>query len=316
LSIRYTLKITAAVWGIYKDYWSWGSSQGFYDYYQDSQNWVQSGIIDAICPMIYWPMYDGTPPYFDYLVDDFVANNGGRHVYAGMSGDYSDFNEIATEIDYSRNAGAQGNVLFAYSYLVSRAYWDDYLAGPYSIAVQPPAMPWKNATPTPTPTPSIPPDTGILRGQITFERPGIAPPDSSWIVPVTIGICSGGGIVGTYSATADETGYFSVEMPFGIHELQIKNNHSLAVVRSGVYVPPGGSSAVIDFGVLPEGDATDDNNVVSSDFFILKASYNLGQGDTGYDDRADFNEDTMVTSTDFFLLKSHYNQSGEECLSE
>ena len=50
--------------------------------------------------------------------------------------------------------------------------------------------------------------------------------------------------------------------------------------------------------------------VVSTDFFILRATYNLSPGNTGYDDRADFNQDDVVTSTDFFLLRGHYNESG------
>lgn len=151
-ALRSDLKVTAAVWGIYKDHWSWGTSEGYYDYYQDSQAWLENGIIDAICPMIYWPLYDGSPPYFDYLLDDFMDHSGGRHVYAGMSGDYDHFGEIADEIAYARSVGAPGHVVFAYSSIVSRSYWDDYLNGPYTQVVAPPAMPWKSITPTATPT--------------------------------------------------------------------------------------------------------------------------------------------------------------------
>ena len=64
---------------------------------------------------------------------------------------------------------------------------------------------------------------------------------------------------------------------------------------------PNGPTSLIDFGELREGDANDDNAVTSADFFILRDSYNLSEGDENYDSRADFNEDGMVTSGDFFL---------------
>jgi len=153
------LKITAAVWGIYRNYWGWPASQGYFDYYQDSQYWAQMGIIDALCPMIYWPMYvpGGNPPYFDYLVPDFVSHAGDRHIYAGMHGNYSNFQEIIDEIQFSRQAGTFGNVVFAYSYIVQRGYWDDYRNGPYATPVSVPVMPWKQtATPRPTETPAPP----------------------------------------------------------------------------------------------------------------------------------------------------------------
>ena len=150
---RPELKVTAAVWGIYKDLWSWGTSEGYYDYYQDSQSWLGEGIIDAICPMIYWPLYDGSPPYFDYLLDDFMDHTGGRHVYAGLSADYDTFGEIANEIAYARSVGAPGHVVFAYGTIDTYGYHDDFPGGPYAEAVSVPAMPWKSFTPTPTVTP-------------------------------------------------------------------------------------------------------------------------------------------------------------------
>ncbi|HSG18348.1 MAG TPA: family 10 glycosylhydrolase, partial [Anaerolineae bacterium] len=53
------MMLSAAVWPTYINYWGWKTydgypySQGYYDYYQDSQAWIKDGYIDALMPMIY-----------------------------------------------------------------------------------------------------------------------------------------------------------------------------------------------------------------------------------------------------------------------
>jgi hypothetical protein len=173
-------------------------------------------------------------------------------------------------------------------------------------------------TPTPTITPSTPtptpvPAEGILNGQVILERPGVPPPDASWSIPLSVTLCSGGSEFEIYGAMTDQSGYFSVSIVSGTYDILVKNIHSLANRVQSITIPSGGSTGMIDFGTLQEGDVNNDNSVISSDFFILKATYNLSLGDPGYDERADFNEDDMVTSTDFFMLRSHYNQSGVDC---
>jgi hypothetical protein len=174
-------------------------------------------------------------------------------------------------------------------------------------------------SPTPTPpdifptyTPIPPtPFNGILSGTVTLERPGVTPPDPSWSVPIEVTLCGTGDV---YPTTTDENGYFEVALPPGTFDITLKNSHTLANRVEGIEVPRGGTVGPIDFGVLREGDANNDNLVISSDFFLLRSTYNLAEGDTGYDDRADFNEDQMVISTDFFMLRNHYNEAGDDCV--
>ena len=175
--------------------------------------------------------------------------------------------------------------------------------------------PTPTITPTQIPTPSLTPTpiNGTLLGLVDLERPGISPPNQHWVVPIEVMLCAGGAVQNTYVATTDEDGSFSVEVESGVFDVLVKNGHTLANMRSSIVIPEGGSSSEIDFGILREGDANDDNYVTSPDFFILQSTYNLAEGDIGYDERADFNEDAMVTSTDFFLLKNHYNQQGDIC---
>ena len=136
--------LSAAVWHTYIDRWGWGYSQGFRDYYQDSQGWVQSGIIDAISPMI----YSANPETFRLerwrtLVADFQANRGGRYVVPGIGSDQP-FDEIAARIAAARALGTAGHALFSYTALEAHGYFDDLRAGPYATPAAVPDLPWRD----------------------------------------------------------------------------------------------------------------------------------------------------------------------------
>jgi uncharacterized lipoprotein YddW (UPF0748 family) len=140
------IQVTAAVWGIYKDEFDWGgTSQGYYDYYQDSHGWLESGIIDAICPMIYWPMTDPKGGWTDYatLAEHHVAAASGRHVYAGLLADYDDFGEIADEISFLRSIPSAGYVVFSYATMLEHAYGSQMALEINPQPAKLPAMPWK-----------------------------------------------------------------------------------------------------------------------------------------------------------------------------
>ena len=169
----------------------------------------------------------------------------------------------------------------------------------------------ENATPTPEPTPTA--VLGTLVGKVTLERPGVTAPDPSWVAPLTVTLCSGSSIVGQYTTTTDQSGNFQVDLPPGIYSIIVKNSHTLGNKIGIIYIYAGTATSLIDFGLLREGDADDDNAVISQDFFILRSAYNTMEGDAGFDAQADFNMDHIVNSSDFFLLRNHYNQSGDVC---
>jgi uncharacterized lipoprotein YddW (UPF0748 family) len=140
------VRVTAAVWGIHQDVFGWGgTSEGYEDYYQHAHRWTQDGLIDATCPMIYWPLTDppGEPTDFGVLVLDHLAAAGDRHVYPGLEADYEDFGEVAAEIAFARDAGAAGVAIFAYSTVASHGYGPSLAAGPFAASLPPAAMPWK-----------------------------------------------------------------------------------------------------------------------------------------------------------------------------
>ncbi len=152
ISVKPMLKVTAAVWGIYRNKWNWTNvSQGYSDYYQDSQNWMKLGIVDAISPMIYWPMTDPPGQRTDYatLASDFLANSysrflfAGVHVYPRSDTDTYNFSEMSRQIEYLRQIGAEGLSVYNYALLKQNSYFDDLRNGPFKDKAFVPPMPWK-----------------------------------------------------------------------------------------------------------------------------------------------------------------------------
>jgi uncharacterized lipoprotein YddW (UPF0748 family) len=117
VSARVDTPVTAAVWGVNENRWGWeGVSQGKHDFYQDSHAFLARGVLDAIAPMIYWPVTAKRGQRLDFstLVADHVAHRSGRHVYAGISAAL-DYEQILSCIAAARKFGAQGVIIFDYS---------------------------------------------------------------------------------------------------------------------------------------------------------------------------------------------------------
>jgi uncharacterized lipoprotein YddW (UPF0748 family) len=146
--VRASVKLTAAVWGIYENVWGWPAvSQGNADYFQDSLEWMRRGTIDAVVPMIYWPPAPETGQRLDYgtLVDFFAghAAAAGRHCYAGTHADHAAFATLEDMVLRARAANAGGTVFFAWTYLTEHGHLPAFAAAPFREAARPPPMPWK-----------------------------------------------------------------------------------------------------------------------------------------------------------------------------
>ena len=132
------LWLSAAVWPIYQDYWGWGATQGYHDYYQDSKAWLAEEYIHSISPMIYPSTYDCEDPGFwtlekwQLLVANFQADRNGRFIVPGIGASYCEFSEIAARIEFARATGSAGHALFSYRGLLTNGYFDDFAAGPYA----------------------------------------------------------------------------------------------------------------------------------------------------------------------------------------
>jgi len=148
LPLRPGTTLSAAVWPIYKDRWGWvtyGSTtyEGYGGFFQDSRGWLRMGKMDFLAPMLYGTSVMNSRERFDALVQDFMAESYGRHVYAGIHANYASFSEIEARINMSRRAGCQGQALFAYSVVDSKGYWDEFRQGPYAQPARVPSMPWQ-----------------------------------------------------------------------------------------------------------------------------------------------------------------------------
>ena len=143
--IRPEAVLSSAVWFIRENVWGWSSvSQGYHDYYQDPWAWTAAGTMDAIVPMIYFPLTETPGDRLDFaaMMADHIDNNPTRFVYAGIEGNYDDFAEIAAEVQTARELGAAGFVIFAYPYIEDHAYWEDFALGPCAEEALPPIPTW------------------------------------------------------------------------------------------------------------------------------------------------------------------------------
>jgi len=91
----------------------------------------------------------------------------------------------------------------------------------------------------------------------------------------------------------------------------IENGHGYLLVKTGVTLGTGFQTVKVPIlGAGPTaGDANCNGVVDITDFLIMKASYGLSSGQTGYNQNIDINGDTVVDITDFVLLKSTYGKS-------
>lgn len=124
---------------------------------------------------------------------------------------------------------------------------------------------------------------------------------------VTLVARTASGIAGTYTATLDASGHYSVTTGlYGDYDLDAKVGHWLSMRRVGVSVR---TSATADF-TLVNGDCNGDDTVDASDYFILSDAYDANLGDAAYNPSADLNEDATVDASDYFILSDAYDRTG------
>ncbi|MGB3904254.1 MAG: family 10 glycosylhydrolase [Anaerolineae bacterium] len=242
MQLRPDASVSVAAWPVYQDKWGWVSYGGIkydgYDgYYQDSRGWLQLGKMDALAPMLYGAAVQDHLDRFQILTQDFVNESHGRHIYAGIHAGYDSFSEIQTRIDIARQAGAQGQAIFAYSLIESNDYWDEFRTGPYAEPATVPPMPWK-AQPTPTPTPT--PDAElIINGGFESE--------AGWQTPITSHPAG-------YSTTRAHSGARSVRT--GIEDSQ-DNVYSYSSAWQAVSIPSNTVAANLHFWEYPMSQETE-----------------------------------------------------------
>ncbi|MEP6691275.1 MAG: family 10 glycosylhydrolase [Gemmatimonadaceae bacterium] len=143
---RPSIVISAAVWGIYRDKWSWHTSEGYSELAQDPREWALDGLVDVVVPMTYLsitPSYCGRADWACLLDDHLqgVQTAGGRHLYIGIGADKGAA-EVLRQIALARERGARGIALYSYTAAEAAGLFEALASGPFSTPAPVPRMSW------------------------------------------------------------------------------------------------------------------------------------------------------------------------------
>jgi hypothetical protein len=167
---------------------------------------------------------------------------------------------------------------------------------------------WQGRPAQPSPLQQLPVTLTLKLGATEVNYPALTTDASGYFtVPV------GGLGTGTYAWRAKgptflaNSGVVNLSPQFGVRDARP------AVTNSAIGGPVGDRAqphTPVEMGMMRAGDASNDNAVSAADFSILRSTFGLSQGQTGYDDRADFTGDAVVNITDFSLLRLNFGVGG------
>ena len=155
-SLKPWVCVSAATLGKHADtsrYSSYGWN-AYHTVYQEAKEWMRTGIVDAVFPMLYY-----TGQHFYPFVTDWCEGSYGRHVVAGM-GTYQlhpdeknwALEEVVRQLHVVRAHPIGGAAQFRSRFVtdnVKGVY--DFLSYFYPTPALVPAMPWLSDTPPPAP---------------------------------------------------------------------------------------------------------------------------------------------------------------------
>lgn len=203
---------------------------GYTKCYQDAQAWIGAGAMDFLVPQIYWSD-GGSLPDFSDLLPDWVANDAGRHIYAGHNIS-TGINAIIQDINTCRSVGAEGNVIWSYDAFNNSSYWTA-LSGSgkqYASPASVPTMPWKAN-----------PSTGIIIGTVTDATTG---------EPITDAHVTRSGLANYVGLSSADGLYSFLLVPPGNYSLTVSKPGIGDATISGVMVTAGEVTRV-DVGLPP-----------------------------------------------------------------
>lgn len=136
-AVRPWLKIGSTPIGNYDESCFPGALTGYFDVFQDSRLWLAEGTNDYLAPQLYWADGDTGTPSFTCLVNDWVEGNvSSGHLYPGIALYVPKVvSELSSQIDVTRNNGAQGMAFFREAFTRS----EDFNGRFDALSLQPPA---------------------------------------------------------------------------------------------------------------------------------------------------------------------------------
>jgi hypothetical protein len=162
--------------------------------------------------------------------------------------------------------------------------------------------------PTPTPMPAA----INLQGRVQLEgRPPA--PNAQWALPLSINLrtTDAKGVSNTrgFSILTTADGTFQMNaLQAGAYQIAVKGAHTLQRVTS-VNLQTGENP--LDFGLLREGDAVNDNRINILDFSRLASAFGRCASMTNYVASADFDQDGCIALADVELLVKNFGEMGE-----
>ncbi len=133
------VKVSASVFG--------NRSVAYDQFFQDWNAWLDEGIIDFAVPMIF-ALDDEA---FKAAAKNALSCAHGRHVYIGQGAWRLPIDQTQHQLEFARTSGAQGVVLYSYSYLSqpgsssSPSMLGTLRSSLFSQADTIPTLPWKSA---------------------------------------------------------------------------------------------------------------------------------------------------------------------------
>lgn len=198
---------------------TWGSAPSTFSgssawaRFQNWEEWMRLGYLDTGIPMTYYD-YSVYPTYYTSWVNKEIAWRYQRQMVVGPGIYLNTFADSLTELNYARNAGADG--VSTYSYWATKKSsandwtWYNYIATNFfTTTASVPTMPWRDpATAT----------EGTLWGRVTDSSTGLPVEDAS----VQVGSMA--------AVKTDANGYYVVTL---IAAGAAGTNYTVTVTKSG-----------------------------------------------------------------------------------
>jgi len=161
-------------------------------------------------------------------------------------------------------------------------------------------------------------EAATLEGHVNLSESRGAPGSDGWIERYEVHLFEYGGAEWACSpinATTNNTGVFFVyDIPPGTYNISIKNWTCLREVKIGETFTAG-QTTVVDFGVIWEGDADNNNYIMITDLGCLLLAWNAGPGNPDYRWYYDMDRNGYNMITDLGVMLLHWNKEGAKALS-
>jgi uncharacterized lipoprotein YddW (UPF0748 family) len=148
-TVKPSLVLSAAVWGVYQDKWQWKTLGGKTELMQDSRAWAKDGYMDVLVPMTYSRIKSPYCSRIDWgcMLDeqlDGAERQTGRQMYIGIDASKG-AREIVNQIKLAQKRGVTGMAIFSFTDADNARVWPLLERGVFAERASVPAMPWKQS---------------------------------------------------------------------------------------------------------------------------------------------------------------------------